>query len=404
MEERKYPFIDELQGILQYIIDSYNSENSSIRNIKTEDICKVLTGACEKLGSGFCREVVITNNTDNIFFGIRVNPCITKSDVVSILNGDATNICKDYKLDIDSKLFGILNAEEIALYIVHDIESIYKGHVLSHLMAAIDMYLTGTDDTISFRDSINYYQLVIYAIKGTMTSMGSLLSIENPMDLINKDSLLREIGKMDVLVNAFRKIIGDQSGPGDSLRAPDMALLRWMFVMYKDMDRNSRLVRDTLKDAYVLTGSTLDKREIDKTLKSLDVIDNTVSISNEGCDLITFLENNSIDVLNESLFSGLKKKGLRTIEDDLYTVSLQIKNLETENEAIYTMRFINTRLNILEDYLYENQEISDREKKHWMEVAQKYRMLREELVRKKIWNRKQYGLFYDYNQLEEGEE
>jgi hypothetical protein len=70
---------------------------------------------------------------------------------------------------------------------------------------------------------------------------------------------------------------------------------------------------------------------------------------------------------------------------------------------MYVMRAINTRLNILDDYLYSGDEISEGERKHWQAVADRYRFLREELVKKKIWNRKNYGLFYDYNQTFEGD-
>jgi hypothetical protein len=79
-----------------------------------------------------------------------------------------------------------------------------------------------------------------------------------------------------------------------------------------------------------------------------------------------------------------------------------MKNCETEDDAMYILRGINTRLNILEDYLIQNADsINDNEKKHWQSVANQYRNLRAELAKKKIGNKKQYGIWFDYDKLDQ---
>ena len=80
---------------------------------------------------------------------------------------------------------------------------------------------------------------------------------------------------------------------------------------------------------------------------------------------------------------------------------MRIKNCETEEDALYILRGINTRLSILEDYLNNTPDLSDTERKRWELVATKYRELREQLAKKKIVNKKQYGLFFDYDQLDQ---
>ena len=77
------------------------------------------------------------------------------------------------------------------------------------------------------------------------------------------------------------------------------------------------------------------------------------------------------------------------------------KSCETEEEAMYVLRGINTRLNILEDYLFNTPDLSDNERKRWEFLAIKYRELRNILAKKKIMNKKQYGIFVDYNQLDQ---
>ena len=395
---------EHLVSAFGYMTSSYTDDENNIHpKLSTlDDIAGILNNIFEGTK---CKQVLFTQNLDNAFFGIRVNPEIHKDTIITIISTSDQVTFRNYSVEIDSKVLDAqLTDQELAAYMLYEISSmIVSNEIIDKLRSYIDVYLTSADDVISIRDSVHYYQLLIYAIKDTLTKLSSMLYKDTPEDLINTNQFINSLELNDVLIDAHQKIISNIVGPGDSMRAPNLVLLKWMFIMYRSMDTNSNVVRDTLKDAKVLTGSKLDKFEIDKTLKALDHIDNTIVGLKEDGNLIQFLESAHIDIVNESLFGNLKRRGLRSLEDDLYTVALQIKNLESENEAIYTMRFINTRLNILEDYLYENQDITDIEKKHWAMVANKYRALREELVRKKIWNKKQYGLFWDYNQQFEGD-
>ena len=396
--------VERLIASFGYMMSSYSDDESNIhpKFENLDDICVILNGI---FPGTRCKEVIFTQNLDNAFFGIRINPEMSKDMIINIIStGDIVSFTK-YSLEIDSKVLDAqLTPEELAVYVLYEISAmICSNDVIDKLRSYIDIYLTSADDVISIRDSVHYYQLIIYAIKDTLTKLSSMIYKDTSEDLLDTNTFINSLEMNDVLISAHQKIISSEYGPGDSMRAPNMVLLRWMFIMYRSMDTNSNVVKDSLKDAYTLTGSKLEKFEIQKTLNAIDHIDNTVAYIKEDGNLIEFLESANIKIVNESLFGSLKRRGLRSLEDDLYTVAMNIKNLESENEAIYTMRFINTRLNILEDYLYENQDISEQERRHWNIVANKYRALREELVRKKIWNKKQYGLFWDYNQQFDGD-
>ena len=66
---------------------------------------------------------------------------------------------------------------------------------------------------------------------------------------------------------------------------------------------------------------------------------------------------------------------------------------------MYTLRQINTRLAILDDYIkYEDLDDSERDK--YVDVINQFRDIREYLSTKKIYNRKNYGIWYDYDQLD----
>src|SRR5574344_969576 len=52
-----------------------------------------------------CRQIIYTNNTDKLFFGMRVYPDVTGDDVTNILEGDKTEMIEGYYIEMDSKLF-----------------------------------------------------------------------------------------------------------------------------------------------------------------------------------------------------------------------------------------------------------------------------------------------------------
>jgi hypothetical protein len=125
-----------------------------------------------------------------------------------------------------------------------------------------------------------------------------------------------------------------------------------------------------------------------------------MSVTTESLTLPKFFEKKNISAVNEmSLFKSLKKSGLRTIEDDLYEYSMKVRNCTNADDAYMILRGINSRLAILEDYL-ETETLKESEKNHWLRVADEYRNLRIMLSKKKF-KEKSWGVFIDYNALDE---
>jgi predicted RNA-binding protein len=221
---------------------------------------------------------------------------------------------------------------------------------------------------------------------------------EDPEEII-ANKMIQEADLSDSALSAQEKIISSSYGIGDSVREPKTIILQWMFMVYQDMKHNSVIVKDTLKDAKDFTGSRLMKIEIDKTIQAIDNISTQTVL--EDCPIGKAFERKGLISLSEiSLFKSLKSNGLKSIEDALYEYTIRAKNCDTEEDAMFIIRSINTRLNILEDYIYNTPELSETDRKHWESVAQKYRQLREVVVKKKI-SKKQYGLFFDYSALDQ---
>lgn len=355
-----------------------------------------------------CLEVKYTNNTDNVFFGVKVSPSIDNVAALKILITDDKVKYDKYKIELDSKLFSYsFTAEQLAAYILYEVSSTVDSYELNdRIRDLIDIYLLTNDDVISIRDSSNYSQLVIFALKDTIDKLTSLIYVE-PEALIG-NRYIQALNLQDAIIDAHDKVTDLLNSGDQDIASPKVVILQWMLQMYKDMRLNSTVIVDALKDAKLCTGSTLVKDEIDKTIAAVDRIDFTIPMKDEStlyeCALDKFFEKKNMYSLNElSLFKSMKQNGLRSIEDGLYEFAMRMKNCDTEEDAMYILRGINTRLNVLEDYIYNTPELSDRERKKWQNIANQYRELRVQLAKKKIWKKNSYGLFFDYNQTFEGD-
>lgn len=88
------------------------------------------------------------------------------------------------------------------------------------------------------------------------------------------------------------------------------------------------------------------------------------------------------------------------MEEDIYEFEMRIKNVEEEDDALLLMRQINTRIAVLDDYIYTNPE---EDNSHWLKVMDRYQQLREQLAKKTTYSRKNYGIWTDYNTLGVGD-
>ena len=346
-----------------------------------------------------CINVIYTNNTDKQFFGIRINPNMSPSDATIILATDEKVKLNKYQIEFDSKLFDIgLNETELAAVTIYEISSMMDDYDLfDKIRLEVDKIMLSNEDIVHIRESVNYAQLIIFAIKDTLFKLSSMLFVDNPEDLTINPSI-QACNLENYITSAREKIDSSMQGLGETLRTPGMTILTWMFTMYRNMNIYSGVVKNTLKDAKTFTASKLEITEIDKTLTSIDRIEGNVL--EESVSLNEFFNKKHVSTLNEfSIFKSLKKNGLRGIENDLYEYAMKVKNCNESEDAYMIMRGINTRLGVLEDYL-ATENLSEHERKHWDYVCNQYRELRIALSKKKFKD-KQYGLWFDYSKLDE---
>ena len=390
---------DNLVGTLSQI--KYSSEEDGL--VKMNSYIPELKDRINTLFSEAninCTDILYTQNTDKEYFGLIVNPVLDGVTAFKIFATDEPVVLSNYQLEFDSKLFELnLNPEQIASIIVFEISSYMNPGQIAQVRELIDIHVLSEDDIIHLRDSINYTQLIIYAIKDTLYKISSILFKED-IDSILSNIWVQELDLKDSLLTAQEKLLNNAYGLNDSVRSPKVVILQWVFMIYQDVKGYAVSAIETLKDAKTFTASKLQAIEIDKTINAIDKVGNFIIKEDGSESLDKFFDSRAMFSLNElGLFKSLKQSGLRSIEDDYYELAVQVKSIDTESDALFVLRAINSRLSVLEDYIYNNN-IKESDKKHWISVSKMYRDLRASVLAKKINKRKYTDIFMDFNDFE----
>lgn len=372
--------VDHLSLALNSLIDNHTSE--------------VLTSIREQLnllGVGHCGSVTYTPNTDKPLFGILVMPVITDEYVNAFfIDGDIKPI-DEYNVEIDSKLFDSqLNGAELAAALIYNIiHLIGTPAPIEQARNLLDQYLTENGTQIVFKNSVLYERLLQYGLIDTLIKLTNVLFVD--LDAVS-DPTLDTVGMVDDLKSAVHKIFNNLPDyENTASRMPKLIILDWTLQLYNDVAHGRIRGLKQLKRVADLTPSVLMKIKIANAIDSLNKID-TDSYMMESAYLTEGKKKGS-------LFSQIKYNGLRGIEDDFYEYMVRARNAETEDEVMYALKQINVRLSILDDYL-RTEDLSEEDRKRWTETYIKYRDIRDELAKKKVYNKKRYGVFFDYNQLD----
>lgn len=336
-----------------------------------------------------CEDVIYTKNTDKLFFGMCVMPIISTEEAVDVLTNNTPKRITGYYLEMDSKLFTIsLSAKELTAILLHEVGHIVNDNMpIQKTRAAIDIYLTKNSDVLVLKDSIHEKELFKYAIKDTIRKVSSIFYCKD--EEIIADEFVVMCGYGEALESGYKKIV---RASGILSRGVDNKLnvLEWTLRLYTNLGLKRVYAIKIMNKSKSLTGSKLEKRELDIAAKSLDKMEYTVQ--RESAVIMEGLK-------HLSLFSGIRKDGIKNLEDDLYEYNIRIKTVTQEDEAILLLRHINMRMSIIDDYMTAEQ-LDEKEKERWYKLYTKYSILRENLAKKAIYDRKQYGLFIDYNALD----
>lgn len=385
-ETLSYNFDNLCKGIASLSYDDKNFHRQALACIKSELnlFFKDFT----------CTEVILTENTDNDFFGVQISPMFNTIDDIDLLfNPDSNVKFHHYLLEFDSKLFsGDFTARQIAALLIHDINKLNTPNLLKEIMFIFDHISICKGLEVKPESITNNKEFFLFAIQDTARKMTSAFEYI-PSDLSFADDFLRSYELSKDYEDGMFGVKACRNNLKDQICSTTITM-NWFVEKYRDLSPQCHKdLADDLRDAMKFTGSKLVRRLLNQ------VVDKLVMFRCPG-------ERKYYSALTESakkkmsLANQIKYNGLKSLEDDVYEYRMRIKNVNTENEAIYIVRQINNRMGIISDYL-ETEDLSDTDRERFFKLYDKYDGLREELSKKAIYDKKMYGLFVDYNALQQ---
>lgn len=349
----------------------------------------------EELNSFFkdstCKEILYTNNTDKMFFGMCVMPVMDANMVYDIIQDTKPYRISSYYLELDSKLFNPLlklTAKELVAILLHEV-----GHIVNDttpidtVRKNIDVYLDKTNSTISITDSIHYKELLAFGIKDAIRKVTSLFERETD-DEVMADTFVVACGYGNELDSAFDKIVAHSYSINRDVDNK-IIVLSWVLRLYANVKFKRLSSIRALEKGKNMTASRLEVREMDNVIRRLNRIDND-SLLEGAFDELKTKYNNTM--------SAIKYKGVRSFEDDLFEYSLRVKNVNTENDALLLLHQINTRMAIIDDFL-RTEKIDPADKKRWFHLYDKYEKLRNILSSKSVYKDDYSRLYITYPNL-----
>lgn len=342
-----------------------------------------------------CKEVLYTTNIDKMFFGIKLVPLIDADDIYEYLIEDEPSRLDTYVVELDSHLLDPildLSAMELLSILIHEVgHLIGDSSPIENARKALDAYLTANKDHIKISQSIHYKELLAYGLKDYLSKAVSMFYINDPTEIMG-DELAAAYGLSDALTSAYGKINKNNIKLYENSEISRFITFSWVLSVYKNLRiRRVGTIR-TLNRAIQLTGSRLEKMEMENVIRRTKRIDDD-----------SLLEGSTMDTIRQKLKEKMRKariNNLRTIDNTFYELNMQVRNVEDENDALYLMRQINSSISVIDEYR-NSVDCDEYEKEQWNKAMDKFSQLRDRLSKTVVYKNKNYGLFVNYPDIVE---
>lgn len=329
-----------------------------------------------------CEGVLYTNNTDLDFFGVYVQPVLKEKDVYPLLISDYTTTIEKYYVELDSKLFnpllGLTNREILAI-ILHDIGSmINSSGPIDRAVKEIDLYLDTTNDVLRTTDNVNYVAILTFGLKDLLHKLTSIFTADLTSN-VAIDDFIMSCGFINELNSAISKLKKFGYLNMFSEGGSPSAIIAWTIRIYNDIKgQRIRTIR-LLRKAASYTPVRLVKREMNHMITALSRIDDSSILESVFDD---------VKMKYQSMTKKFTMSSIKDIEEDYYDYAVTLQNVNDEDDALLLLHRINSRMSVIDGILNDdNPQISDRERKAFADLYERYNKLRNDVVAKKVYKR-----------------
>lgn len=340
-----------------------------------------------------CEGVLYTNNTDLDFFGVYVQPVLKEKDVYPLLISDYTTTIEKYYVELDSKLFnpllGLTNREILAI-ILHDIGSmINSSGPIDCAVKEIDLYLDTTNDVLRTTDNVNYVAILTFGLKDLLHKLTSIFTADLTSN-VAIDDFIMSCGFINELNSAISKLKKFGYLNMFSEGGSPSAIIAWTIRIYNDIKgQRIRTIR-LLRKAASYTPVRLVKREMNHMITALSRIDDSSILESVFDD---------VKMKYQSMTKKFTMSSIKDIEEDYYDYAVTLQNVNDEDDALLLLHRINSRMSVIDGILNDdNPQISDRERKAFADLYERYNKLRNDVVAKKVYKRNYRRIYVNYGE------
>lgn len=340
-----------------------------------------------------CEGVLYTNNTDLDFFGVYVQPVLKEKDIYPLLVSDYTTTIEKYYVELDSKLFnpvlGLTNREILAI-ILHDIGSmINSSGPIDRAVKEIDLYLDTTNDVLRTTDNVNYVAILTFGLKDLLHKLTSIFTADLTSN-VAIDDFIMSCGFINELNSAISKLKKFGYLNMFSEGGSPSAIIAWTIRIYNDIKgQRIRTIR-LLRKAASYTPVRLVKREMNHMITALSRIDDSSILESVFDD---------VKLKYQSMTKKFTMSSIKDIEEDYYDYAVTLQNVNDEDDALLLLHRINSRMSVIDGILNDdNPQISDRERKAFADLYERYNKLRNDVVAKKVYKRNYRRIYVNYGE------
>lgn len=340
-----------------------------------------------------CEGVLYTNNTDLDFFGVYVQPVLKEKDIYPLLVSDYTTTIDKYYVELDSKLFnpvlGLTNREILAI-ILHDIGSmINSSGPIDRAVKEIDLYLDTTNDVLRTTDNVNYVAILTFGLKDLLHKLTSIFTADLTSN-VAIDDFIMSCGFINELNSAISKLKKFGYLNMFSEGGSPSTIIAWTIRIYNDIKgQRIRTIR-LLRKAASYTPVRLVKREMNHMITALSRIDDSSILESVFDD---------VKLKYQSMTKKFTMSSIKDIEEDYYDYAVTLQNVNDEDDALLLLHKINSRMSVIDGVLNDdNPQITDRERKAFADLYERYNQLRNEVVAKKVYKRNYRRIYVNYGE------
>ena len=348
-----------------------------------------------------CKEVIYTNNTDRMFFGMKIMPIINPDDIYEYLMEDEKIRIGRYIVEIDSHLLNPvldLGPDSLMAILLHEV-----GHLVGDAMPvenarkALNTYMLANKETIKISQSIHYKEILAYGLKDYLSKSSSMFYTEDASEIL-ADEMAHMSGYEHALEDAYTKICKNNFKLYENSAVSKFITFGWVLSTYRSLRIRRVDVIKTLNKAILLTGSRLERMEMENVIKRVKRIDDDIVV--ESAAMEDAAKESGIRIKIKDKLRKNRLNNLRTIDNTFYELNMQVRNVEDEADALYLIRQINNSMSVIDEYR-NHKDCDEFEFKQWSNAYDRFSQLRDKLSDSIVYKNKQYGVFVAYPDIVE---